>query len=228
MSAQSPGNLEPTVPPVALPSRGEALALALVLTAAAITAPSWWGHDTLRSYLGDVISPDYWGSLVLLSLGGVLALPAPHSCGLTLGTLRPHWLRVLGVCVGPVILTACVYPFLPERPFRGASPDMWLLSPLAQDLLFLGVIYKYLEPHFGAYVHPLLPIRWCLPVGGLFFALYHVPNVLYGMSGGYVAFQCLYTWLGYTVVGLSRQWTDSILYATAAHMAGNWVAWATS
>jgi membrane protease YdiL (CAAX protease family) len=43
---------------------------------------------------------------------------------------------------------------------------------------------------------------------------------------GFVAFQMFYTFLLLLLIGLSRQWTGSILYVTAAHTAINLIAWA--
>jgi membrane protease YdiL (CAAX protease family) len=87
----------------------------------------------------------------------------------------------------------------------------------------MGVIYGVLEPHFTRFVHPRVRIRWALPVGAAFFALWHVPNV-FALSIGYTAFQLTYVFVGFVLTGLSRQWTGSMLYATLTHSAVNWIA----
>jgi hypothetical protein len=162
--------------------------------------------------------------LVLILMGLVLTLPAPRASGLCIGDIRAHWKKVLLLTAGPVAVTAIVYPRLEERPFAGADLNLWLTSPLAQDLFFGGVIYRLLRPQFAGHVHRWLPMEWVLPVGGLFFAGWHLQNLAY-FSVEYVRFQLLYTWAGYTVVGLTRQWTGSLLYVTLAHMAGNFFVW---
>jgi membrane protease YdiL (CAAX protease family) len=102
---------------------------------------------------------------------------------------------------------------------------MWLVSPLAQDLIFMGWLYGRLDRAFPAYVHEALRIRRAVPLGGAFFAAWHLQNLAGGMSSGFVAFQLAYTATGYVVTGLSRQWTGSMLYATASHSAVNFIAW---
>ena len=61
-------------------------------------------------------------------------------------------------------------------------------------------------------------------MGGLFFAGWHLQNFAY-FPVWYVLLQLLYTWAAFTFVGLTRQWTGSLLYVTIGHMAGNFVAW---
>jgi membrane protease YdiL (CAAX protease family) len=212
-------------------TRSEALALALVLTISAAAVPNWWLVFEVWDTCFDadfVIPRDYAPDFALLLLGLPLAIAAPRRAGLRFGDIARHWPKVIVVCGIPLLLTALVYPRLAERPFAGMPASMWLISPPAQDLLFMGVIYGCLEPHFGHYVHPRLPIRRVLPLGGLFFAAWHLPWIFNGASPGYVAFMCAYTFLGYTVVGLCRQWTGSVLYVTAAHVAGNYIAWAAN
>lgn len=116
---------------------------------------------------------------------------------------------------------------LPERPWDASHWSMWALSPLGQDLVFLGFLYGWLERSFPGRVHRRLPVATALVLTAGFFALWHVPNVAYGLTPGYVAFQVLYTFVGCVVVGLSRQWTGSLLYATVTHSAINFAAWAT-
>jgi len=135
---------------------------------------------------------------------------------------------VLLVCGAPILLTALVYPNLAERPFAGASWSLWAISPVAQDLVFIGLLYGFLDTAFPGDVLPRIPLRRALVLTALFFALWHVPNLSSGMSAGYVAFQLGYAAVGVIVVGLSRQWTGSILYGTLTHTAINAIAWTTS
>ena len=213
--------------PVPPPGRLEVLSLAAGLTVLAMALPS---SDPVRQLYqahfqgvpGRNLSR--FADLVLILMGLALTLPAPRASGLCVGRIREHWRKVLLLTAGPVAVTAVVYPLLPERPFANSDLSIWLTSPLAQDLFFGGVIYRLLRPHFAGRVRPWLPVEWVLPVGGLFFAAWHLQNLAY-FSAEYVAFQLVYTWAGYTVVGLTRQWTGSLLYVTLAHMAGNFVVW---
>jgi Type II CAAX prenyl endopeptidase Rce1-like len=213
--------------PVSPPGRLEALSLAAGLTVLAMVLPS---SDPVRhlyqAHFQGVpgLNSSRFADLVLILVGLVLTLPAPRASGLCVGRIREHWRKVLVLTAVPVALTAIVYPLLPERPFANSDLSIWLTSPLAQDLFFGGVIYRLLRPHFAGRVHPGLPFEWVLPVGGLFFAGWHLQNLAY-FSAEYVAFQLAYTWAGYTVVGLTRQWTGSLAYVTLAHMAGNFVVW---
>ncbi len=208
--------------------RGTALALALAATVIAIVAVQWeWPVRTLGPALRQVLPLRHatLHSLVLLALGLALTLPAPRRQGLRIGSIRAHWKGVLLVCGLPVLLAALVYPQLHERPFAGASAEMWLLSPLAQDLVFMGFVYGRLEVAFPAYVLPRLRVRRALLAGAVCFATWHLPNLLSSMSTGWLVFQLGYTAAGFVLTGLSRQWTGSIAYVTLSHMAVNFVAW---
>ncbi|HJZ94578.1 MAG TPA: CPBP family intramembrane glutamic endopeptidase [Gemmataceae bacterium] len=207
--------------------RVEAVSLAAALTILAATLPSSWLLQQLYEafFSGhELLNLARFSDLVLIAIGLMLTLPDPRGSGLCVGRIREHWKGVLLVTAIPVLATAIVYPQLPRRPFAGSDLSIWLTSPLAQDLIFGGVIYRILRPHFAERVHPLLPFEWVLPVGGLFFSAWHLQNFA-AFDADYVVFQLLYTWAGYTIAGLTRQWTGSLLYVTLAHMAGNFIAW---
>jgi membrane protease YdiL (CAAX protease family) len=209
-------------------SRAEALSLAAALTILAATLPfSWYVEYARQQYFDDCLwlSPGRFSDLVLIAVGLMLTLPAPRASGLRIGRIREHGKGVALVIGVPILLTAIVYPRLSDRPFAKSDISIWLTSPLAQDLIFGGVIYRILRPHFSARVHPALPFEWVLPIGGLFFAAWHLQNFAF-LNWQYVVFQLVYTWAAYTFVGLTRQWTGSLLYVTLAHMAGNFIAWA--
>lgn len=206
--------------------RFEWLVLAAMLTIASHTVTdslfvsSWpWTPDFLRA-LG---MENYWYLLSLL-FGLVLALTAPRRSGLCLGELRPHLRGVLIACGLPVVLVAIIYPLLPMHPFAGSSIGLWLISPLAQDLVFIGYLYGRFESLFPDYVHPRIHVRQALVVAALFFSAWHLPNFS-TIPSGFVLFQLCYTFSIFVVAGLSRQWTGSILYFTLCHMAINFVAW---
>jgi membrane protease YdiL (CAAX protease family) len=211
--------------------RGEALAIALLVTMAASAIPGWnvvtslWHRDVLGA--GSLPWP-VLRSVTLLMLGLLLTMPTRERSGLRVGEIRAHWRGVLVVCGLPVLATALVYPNLPVRPFHGAYATMWLVSPLAQELVFSGFVYGLLAPHCSRYVHRRVPVQWALVLSTLLFGLWHAPGLLHGSSPGYVWFQLFYTGVLGIVPGLSRQWTGSILYVTLAHSAVNLIAWASS
>jgi membrane protease YdiL (CAAX protease family) len=214
-----------------LTERSDALAFAAVLTVAAATLPNSFPLAAVwRGPLAGVpgLTWPVTRALALLTLGLALALPDPSRSGLTLGLrgLRSHWRGVLLVCGLPVLATAAVYPLLPERPFARAGAEMWLLSPVAQDLVFAGVLYGRLRAPFARPVLGRLRVPLALLVGAACFAAWHLPNLLGGMSATYLLFQLVYVALGYVLVGLARHWTGSLLYGTLTHSACNLIAWA--
>ncbi len=216
--------------PVERSRRLEELALALILT---VTVVALHGSRLLQmlwqEQLGTSSNFTYYTvvALVFLGFGLILALPARRRSGLTLGRRPPSWWALAGLVVLPVVAVALVYPFLPERPFALGSPEMWLISPAAQEIWFLGVMYGRLDSAFPAYVHPRIPIRQALLLTAVFFSLAHLQGFFSILSAGFLVFQLMYTFAGCLVLGLSRQWTGSILYATMAHMAINYIAWST-
>lgn len=163
----------------------------------------------------------------MLALGLLLTLPTRERSGLRVGEIRAHWRGVLLVCGLPVFATALVYPLLPVRPFAQGYASMWLISPLAQELVFTGFLYGYLEPRFPEYLHPRVPVRRALVITVLFFGLWHAPAFLTGVSPGYVWFQLFYTGILGIIPALSRQWTGSVLYIVLCHSAVNFIAWAS-
>jgi membrane protease YdiL (CAAX protease family) len=223
----------PTATPTSGPDRfarreGVAVAVALTLAASAVPGSRTFAHLWSEDVLGLRGLPwPVFHSFALLAFGLLLALPTRERSGLRVGAVREHWPRVLLVCGLPPLLAALVYPNLPVRPFSGAYVTMWLVSPLAQTLVFQGFLYGYLEPRFPEYVHPRVPVRWALVIVMLLFAFWHVPNFL-GTAPRYVWFQLFYTGVLGIVPALSRQWTGSIWYAALCHSAVNFVAWAAS
>lgn len=211
-------------------ARREELAIGLVLVVAAGTFPVWrpfeqaWTRDLagLRA-----LSWPVYLDFVSLALGLLLALPTRERSGLRFGSIRQHWRRVLLVCALPPLITALVYPRLPVRPFADHPWTMWAVSPLAQDLVFVGYLYGRLERVFPAYLHPRVPVRWALALTVAFFALWHSPALL-GRHPGYALFQLFYTSVPMLIPALARQWTGSMLPVWACHAAVNWIAWRTS
>lgn len=208
----------------------EELALALVLTITVSLFPRWRPFELawLQDFAGlKSLSWPWYVSILFVVVGLLLTLPARERSGLRVGRIREHWRGVLLVCGGAVLATAVVYPQLSVRPFADQPATMWTLSPLGQQLIFLGYLYGRLEQAFPGHVHPRVPLARALALTGCFFALWHVPNFL-SLPAGYVLFQLFYTGVLAIIPGLSRQWTGSIYYALMTHAAVNFIAWYAS
>ena len=205
----------------------EWILLASLVTLAFVAVPRWVVQVSWRWFPPGMQTSrwaDWHYALAQLGFALLLVIGSPLRSGLRIGAFRAHWWKLLIVCSIPIALTAGVYPQLANRPFAHMSAGMWLISPLAQDMVFLGFLYGRFEQFLPGYIHRRVPIRWCVPLTAAFFAVWHLHN-LETMPAGYVMFQLGYTFLGGMLAGLSRQWTGSIFYATAAHMAVNFIAW---
>lgn len=216
--------------PRAAPIRSAAVFTAALALGVSATALAWWAGSSevlvqLWSGIGARLGHSTRHDLNLIACGMLLAAAAPRQSGLQIGRIRDSWRGVLLVCGVPVLLTAIVYPQLPERPFSGAGASMWTLSPFGQDLLFAGVLYGWLTRILPGPVHRNVPVDRALVLTAACFAGWHLQNLGSAMSSGYLAFQLLYTAVGFVLTGLSRQWTGSILYLTLSHSAVNWIAW---
>lgn len=211
-------------------SQREELALAFVLTVCVGLFPRWRVFEQLwvQDHFGLNALPWPWyHDLLFVVAGLVLTLSAPRRSGLRFGAIRERWKRVLLVCGGSVLAVAVVYPRLPVRPFSEASASMWAVSPLAQELLFMGYLYGRLDRAFPGFVHPKVPLARALVITCAFFGFWHLPN-FFGLPAGYVLFQLFYTGVLGLIPGLSRQWTGSIVYVVLTHSAVNYIAWAVS
>lgn len=207
----------------------EELALALTVTLCASALPRWrvvrhlwsegvWGLDLI---------PWYWFSKgVLLFLALLLVLPTLKRSGICIGEIRRYRLRVLLITLLVVSCVAAVYSRLPTQPFSGGSAGTWIISPVAQDLIFWGYLFGRLRLVFPGYVHSRLPVETALCITAFFFALWHTPNFI-ALPAGFVAFQLFYTSVGGIVGGLTRQWTGSVLPVVFIHSATNFIAWGT-
>ena len=169
----------------------------------------------------------WYRDILTLAFALLLTCGSWKRSGIRFGAIKQHWRGVLLVCGIPIVLTALIYPFLPERPFSNMPILMWLTSPWHQDLVFSGYLYGRFEQLVPSYVHRKVRIRWALVLAALFFSLHHLPN-FFSLSAGYVTFQLVYTFLGMILAGLSRQWTGSMVYVALTHMAVNCIAWATN
>jgi membrane protease YdiL (CAAX protease family) len=127
--------------------------------------------------------------------------------------------------IAPPAIASIVIPRLPERPFAGQEIGAWLLSPLAEELLFTGFLFGQLIRHFPNPIRPWLRMPAAVLLTAAFFSLGHGWNLAFSkMSVEYAVFQLGYTFVGGIVHALIRYWSGSIWYAVLVHMSVNWIA----
>lgn len=204
----------------------EYLLLAVVLVAAFHAIP-WWAFNFVPSRaiydrLGEHGYATFYDGITGV-MPFLLCIGSPLRSGLTLGRWQGRGLKVIGICGLPVLLTAIIYPFT-SQPFSGGRIGLWLVSPLAQDLLFAGYLYGLFDDAFPGHVHRRCRVNQAVLVTAAFFALWHVPNFGH-MPTTYVAFQLLYTVIGGAWMLLARQLTGSIIPGVVTHMACNFISW---
>jgi hypothetical protein len=158
-------------------------------------------------------------------MGVLLAGSSLRQSGLIIGDIKDNWLRVLIVCAIPLLLVALDDS---ETPFGDESYTMWLISPVAQDLIFIGFLYGQLDRVLPGMVHRRVPLSRALVLTSFFFAIFHLPNLAAGIDPGFMLFQLAYTGIGLLIIGLSRQWTGSMLYVMLTHTVVNFIPWATA
>ncbi len=204
----------------------ECLLLAAVLVAAFHAIPRWvFGYLPGRA-IYDRLGEHGYATLYDATTGVMpllLCIGSPLRSGLRFGRWQACALKVGGICVLPILLTAILYP-LTSRPFSGGRIGLWLVSPLAQDLLLAGYLYGLLDDAFPDHVHPRCRVSWAVLVTAAFFALWHVPN-FWDMPPSYVAFPLFYTAMGGAWMLPARQLTGSILPGVVTHMACNFISW---
>ncbi len=173
--------------------------------------------------------------IALLGFGIVLVSAAPRRSGISLGTLRNAPKAVVACLV--VFGVSAAFRYLPfdfpasieptrSRLFRGCwGTTSWLVSPLAQELIFSGFVFGSLDRHFPRRWHRILPITTAGLLTALLFGLWHlIPDYLAGHnSGGFVAFRFVYTAAGMLIYTMTRVWTGSIIYALLTHTAVNFM-----
>ena len=204
----------------------EFVTLAIVLVLAAHAIPILFVHVLWKQsddYLQKSLGTFNWTELHFLAISILLVIHDPKQYGLGLGDFRTKWKWLLVLCGIPILLTLLVYPRLTVKPFHGGPIGIWLISPLAQDLMFAGYFYEKSRQVFPGKIGERVPFERCIIVTAMLFAFWHTPGLSY-FGGWYIWFQLVYTFLGACLVGIIRQWTNSIVYITLIHMAVNYIA----
>ncbi|MCA9188632.1 MAG: CPBP family intramembrane glutamic endopeptidase [Pirellulaceae bacterium] len=207
--------------------RLEFLSLAIILVYASHAIPAYLVYGNIFGSHDDIIEQAIgqfnWYQVISLIFSMLLVAHDPAGYGVRIGRARETWKRLVLLCAIPIVLTAIVYPRLESRPFHGAPAAIWLISPLAQDLLFAGYFFEKFRKLFPGHLSARLPFERCIFVTAFFFALWHTPGFAANL-GWYIWFQLVYTFFGACLVGLIRQWTGSLLYITVVHMIVNYIA----
>ena len=206
--------------------KAEALLLGVVLVAAWHAIPSWGFGFLPRRQPFESLGGHGYATLfdaVTIIMPLLLCLAVPIRSGLSLGRWRGYRLKVAGICLLAIALTAIVYSFT-SRPFSGGRIGIWLVSSLAQDLLLTGYVYGLLAHTFSGSIHARIPVDRAVVLTAALFALWHVRN-FWGMSTAYVSFQLVYTFIGGAWVLLARQLTGSIIPGVLTHMSVNFISW---
>ncbi len=223
----------PTAKPSAAESRFEWIILAAVVTAAAATVPPWaaeWAYYSRpwlhRAWIDNHVDWADFESLFRLAFGLLIVLPNPVRAGLVLPELRRCKWRVAAVCGGCVVLTLLFNRGLNMPQLRGNSAGywMWLSGPPAEDLVFAGFLFGKLDQLWPGPLARWLPVGRAVLLSACYFSLWHAQN-LQSMDPTFVGQQMLYTLAGGIAIGLTRQWTGSILPVTLTHVTVNWIAW---
>jgi membrane protease YdiL (CAAX protease family) len=181
--------------------------------------------DRLSESWRERIGQHNYTDLLHLIVALLIVIANPQSSGLGPGHFGRHWKLLSLLMIVPPAIAAIVIPRLPERPFAGHEIGAWLLSPVAEELLFTGFLFGQLIRHFPNPISPRLRVPVAVILTAAFFSLHHVWNLTSSkMSVNYAVFQLSYTFVGGLIHALIRYWSGSIWYAVLVHMAVNWIA----
>ena len=202
----------------------EAVLLAIVLIAGFHAIPYWILHFLPARKIYETFGPDRYATFfdgLTLIMPLLLCLGSPIRSGLIWGNWSGRYRLILGIWAVPVVLTAVIYPFT-SQPFTGDRIGGWLVSPLAQDLLFSGFLYGLFDSVFVPSNKRWVPNASIATA--IFFALWHIPNFA-GIQPTYVVFQLVYTFLFGLWFLLVRRQTGSIIPVVLIHMSVNFISW---
>jgi membrane protease YdiL (CAAX protease family) len=191
---------------------------------------------TLTGLIAFQVLPDFWydagrplwrfipveyrgiGSYALLGLA--LTIWSPSAFGLRLAHTWRRRRFVLAVTLIALVPMAVGMLFI-RNPFYGGSPSFYLLTPLAEELLFRGFCHAVLADAFPQrlYVNRVAVSAAAL-LSGLAFGLWHLGGLRLPPTD-FIWLQLGYTTVGGVLMGILRDRTGSIWPAWAIHVAVN-------
>jgi len=163
-------------------------------------------------------------SLIKFTLAILLCLSSRIASGLQIGDRagwKRHWLAVIFIWVLPVIVVAILFPALGKPDHTYKSMGFWLVTPIAQQLLFSGYIYGQMQFIFGRPAHTGMRALGAAPlVRSFLFALSFWP-LLRASEPGPVITQMAYAFLYSLWILNIRRWTDSVWPCVLNHLLVN-------
>jgi membrane protease YdiL (CAAX protease family) len=161
--------------------------------------------------------------LFVLAAGVVLIAFAPIRMGIRVGQIRAH-LRLIGfVSLGAFALSAGAAWLVPDNPFEGAPPGLWLMTPVGEELIFRGFAYTLLLWAFPTQRTRRFNLSYAVIGSALLFGVWHIAMVG-TVTWGFVWVQAAYTAVAGLLLGVMRERTGSVLPCVTTHMGSNYLA----
>jgi membrane protease YdiL (CAAX protease family) len=159
--------------------------------------------------------------LLLLFCGIALCAFHPKAMGVRLGRIRESLGFIALVAALAWALTAIGVLLVPDHPFQDAPPGMYLLTPVAEELIFRGFAYTALLWAFRGKT-TRYGMSYAVLGSGLLFGLWHI-SMAGTVTWGWVWLQAAYTTLAGIMLGVVRERTNSVVPCVAAHMGSNYI-----
>lgn len=205
-------------------SRLESLLIAAFLTVFFVSdrIVAYWIERLLTgdNDLKAVRAATYYSVAIALPL--ILTLCTPRRSGLILGDIKPHWRKVLLLTLGLLPLTVLARFLAGDaNPYPGWNL-FWIavIIPVREELIFSGFLYGFLKIKFPGSVKLGIRFDHALLITAFFFSMFHLSN-MGSIPTSWLLFQLFYTFTHIAFIGLTRQWTGSILYIWFFHAASN-------
>jgi hypothetical protein len=166
-------------------------------------------------------------SLLKLIFAFLLCLFTFQSSGLTFGGKagwRRHWLAVFFFFVLPLVLCAILYPLLGGKPAPGHGKLLafWLVTPVAEQLLFSGFIYGQMQAVFGKPSQAVAGAFSAAPIVTAFlFALYFWPELRNANESGSALLHMILAFIYSAWILNLRRWTASVWLCVLNHVLMN-------
>ena len=172
----------------------------------------WCSFRFLESstILGDLVRPSNAWEISTMVVGMGLTAPAASILGIRLGDTVRHLGFVLLVLTGVLAATAIGVVLMPDHPFTDNGPEVYIMAPIGEELLFRGLTQASLEKD----------------IGNSFVAILIVSSIFAIMHLGYVTYlektlEIIYVFVAATVLGYAFMKTKSLVLPLIAHGTAN-------